>query len=124
MTEIVLAFEPPADPISMNQGDSWSVRTASAEWRNRAYFAWCEHHPGQGPTGRAFGGPADIHVVLPFPQTRRRDPINFAKTVKHIVDGLVLAGAWPDDTPDYVTQNIPSLTIGKNLLVLVRVTPR
>lgn len=122
MTEIVLSFEPPTDPISMNQGDSWAVRNAAKDWHDRAYWAWCEAHPGAGPSGRAFPYPAEVHVSLPFPVSRGRDPINFAKTVKHIVDGIKDAGAWPDDTPNYVTQHIPSLTVGKGLPVIVRVT--
>ena len=89
MTDWVLEFEPPADPISMNQGDSWKVRVASKEWRDRAYWAWCQAHPGVGPSGRRAPQPAEVFVTLPFPARRRRDPINYAKTVKHIVDGLV-----------------------------------
>lgn len=122
MTELVLTFEPPADPISMNKGDTWNVRTASALWRDRAHWAWCEAHPGVGPSGRAFPYPASVHVSLPFPAHRRRDPINFAKTVKHIVDGITLAGAWPDDTPKYVEQNVPALRVDPGGLVIVRVT--
>lgn len=119
-SEITLIFEPPADPISMNSGDSWKVRKAAAAWRDRAYFAWCEAHPGVGPTGRAFPMGAKVHVHLPFSIARRRDPINYAKTVKHIVDGLVMAGAWEDDTIEHVEQNIPSL--GKGNVVIVRVS--
>lgn len=124
MTEVVLTFEPPADPISMNEGDTWNVRTKTAAWRDRAYWAWCEAHPGAGPSGRTFPHPAAVHVVIPFPANRRRDPINFAKTVKHIVDGLVTAGAWPDDTLEYVEQNIPTLVVDRLALVVVRVTKR
>lgn len=118
-SEVVLTFAPPADPISMNEGDSWKVRKSAKEWRNRAYFAWCEAHPGVGPAGRAFPMDATVHVFLPFPTARRRDPINYAKTVKHIVDGLVLAGAWPDDTLDQVEQNIPTLGRGSDVIVRV-----
>ena len=121
--ELVLTFNAPADPISMNQGDTWSVRGDAAAWRDRAYYAWIEAHPAEGPSGRAFGSPAEIHIILPFPVARRRDPINFAKTVKHIVDGLVLAGAWPDDTPEFVTQHIPTLVKG-TVPVNVRVIER
>jgi len=95
----------------MNEGDSWSVRAAVKEWRDRAYYAWIEHHGGVGPSGRAFGSRGEVRTVLPFTTQRRRDPINYAKTVKHIVDGFVLAGAWPDDTLDYVIQQIPTLIV-------------
>lgn len=121
MNDIVLEFDAPDSPISMNEGDSWKVRSRAAAWRDRAYYAWCEAHPGVGPEGRAFPHPAEVHVTIPFAMRRGRDPINYAKTVKHIVDGLVRAGAWPDDTPDYVTQHIPTLVDGSKLPVLVRV---
>jgi hypothetical protein len=119
--EIVLTFEAPDDPISMNEGDSWKVRTKSSAWRDAAYYRWCEVHPGEGPSGRAFHTPAVVRVALPFRVQRRRDPINFAKTVKHIVDGLVMAGAWKDDTEEYVEQMIPTLVSGNTVTVRVYV---
>lgn len=118
---IVLAFPPPADPISMNQGDSWKVRSAAAEWRDRAFFAYVEQFPGVGPSGRRIG-PSEVQVQIPFKIGRRRDPINYAKTVKHIVDGICMAGAWPDDTIEHVTQHIPILTKGDT--VFITITPR
>ena len=108
----------------MNQGDTWGVRKASAAWRDRAQVAWIEAHPGKGPKGRAFGCRARIHVELPFKNNVRRDPINFAKTVKHIVDGFVLAGAWHDDTLEYVEQTIPVLTVSSHMkTVTCRIEP-
>lgn len=121
--EIVLSFFPPADPISMNEGDSWKVRNSAKLWRDAAYWHWIACYPSKGPSQRAFGTEADIFVSLPFETIRRRDPINYAKTVKHIVDGFVLAGAWPDDTNEYVTQHIPVLTVTDSL-VIVRITKR
>lgn len=118
-----MTFDAPAAPLSMNDGDGWDVRDRVASWRNRSHWAWIEAHPGVGPSGRAAPCPAEVRVTLPFGARRRRDPINFARTVKHIVDGLVLAGAWPDDTEDYVTQHIPTLVVGE-LGVTVRVSPR
>lgn len=106
----------------MNEGDTWDVRSRAATWRNRAYFAWCEAHPEQGPSGRRFADGAAVFVTIPFKVNRGRDPINYTKTVKHIVDGLVLAGAWPDDTPDHVTQHVPALMVGDGNMVRVRVT--
>ena len=122
--EVVLVFDPPAEPLSMNQAASYGQRVSEQAWRDRAFWAWCEAHPGVGPSGRAFGCPADIWTAIPFDAQRRRDPINFAATVKRIVDGLVNAGAWPDDTPEYVTQHIPTLHVVAGGRVVVRVTPR
>lgn len=108
----------------MNEGDTWKVRNAAAAWRDAAYYRWIEHFPSVGPSGRSAPCPAVVHVTIPFPQQRRRDPINYAKTVKHIVDGFVMAGAWSDDTIDYVEQQIPTLIKGTELPVLVRVSAR
>lgn len=123
MTDIVLEFEAPADPVSMNDKDNRAFGRAKQAWRDTAYYRWIEAHPGVGPKGRRAPTPAVVRVTLPFASSRRRDPINFARTVKHIVDGLVMAGAWPDDTPDYVTQELPTLVVGQ-LPVVVRLSPR
>ena len=123
MTEILLEFPPPAEPLSMNDKDGRETGRAKQAWRDRAYFGWIAAHPGQGPSGRAAPCPGEVFVTLPFAMNRRRDPINFARTVKAIVDGMVMAGAWPDDTPEFVTQNIPTLVVG-DLPVTIRVVPR
>lgn len=62
------------------------------------------------------GVPCRVKVTIPFPQRRRRDPSNYIGTVvKAIVDGLVLVGVWPDDTPDWVEVVEPVLRIGGQL---------
>jgi hypothetical protein len=124
VNDIILELPRELDPISMNEGDTWKVRGLAKEWRDLAYFHWCKAHPGAGPSGRKAPTPGVVHVTIPFAVHRRRDPINYAKTVKHIVDGLVLAGAWPDDTLEYVEQQIPTLVDGKKLPVLVRISTR
>lgn len=121
---MILEFPLPAEPLSMNDKDNRATGRDKQAWRDTAYMRWCEAHPGMGPSQRAAPTPADVRITLPFSTQRRRDPINFARTVKAIVDGLVLAGAWPDDTPDYVTQHLPTLIVGKNLPVVVRVSLR
>jgi len=51
-------------------------------------------------------------VEIPFPQRRIRDPHNYCGTVvKAVIDGLVMGGAWPDDTPEYVGHLEPSLYV-------------
>lgn len=125
-SDVVLTFPPPAEIISMNEAGSFGRRRKEQEWRDAAYFYFCAAFPGLGPKGRGLP-PSEVFTVLPVVTQRRRDPINFAKTVKHIVDGITMAGAWPDDTPDYVTQHVPSLKLFKNgatPLVVVRITPR
>lgn len=120
---VTLTFQPPAPPISMNDGDTWKTRRNAKLWRERAYWAWLQHHPAKGPTQRRYP-PADIHTTITFTTNRRRDPINYSRTVKHIVDGLVDAGAWPDDNPTYVTQHHPTLTHATTPTITITITPR
>ena len=121
--DIMVEFEPPADPISMND-KPWVQRKATPLWRDAAYMHWCEAFPGVGPSGRAAPAPAEVFVVIPFREHRTRDSINFSRTVKAIVDGMTLAGAWPDDTDEFVTQQTPVLVVDKLANVVVRVCPR
>lgn len=123
MREVVLTFAAPAEPLSMNDKDNRQTGRAKQEWRNTAHLRWIAEHPGVGPSGRAFPTPAVVHVTLPFTTQRRRDPLNWARTVKAIVDGLVRAGAFPDDSPEFVEQQIPTLVNG-HLPVVVRVTEK
>lgn len=120
--EVTLIFPAPADPLSMNDGDGREQGRRKQAWRDAACYRWIEAHPGKGPRNRGALTPAVVRVALPFVVGRRRDPINYARTVKHIVDGLVLAGAWPDDTPEFVSQEIPTLYQGTD--VIIRITER
>jgi Holliday junction resolvase RusA-like endonuclease len=62
--------------------------------------------------------PALVRVHIPFTQNRRRDPHNYCGTVvKAIIDGLVKAGAWEDDTPEYVEHLSPVLYKGDEVKV-------
>ena len=121
--EIILEIPLPAEAISMND-TPWKQRKLTPLWRDAAYMRWCEAHPGVGPSGRAAPCPAEVHVTIPFALHRTRDSINYSRTVKAIVDGLKLAGAWPDDTDAYVVQHTPTLVESRSLPVLVRITQR
>lgn len=52
-----------------------------------------------------------VHVKLMYrpADNRRRDPSNLMPTQKALVDGLVDAGVVPDDTPQYVTEYMPTI---------------
>ena len=115
---IELAFQPPFEPWSLNMERTkhWSWRARRArDWRLCAMSA--ARNAGVGPQP-----PSVIEVELPFTRNGRRDPSNYLPAVKAAVDGLVDAGLWPDDTPDYVSVAEPSLVVGS--LVIVRIRPR
>lgn len=130
-----LAFRQPAPLLSMNDRDHWRTRARYTKlWRAAA----CGSLLGApidggrsrwaGPTPMLFPA-AVVHVTLPVADSRRRDPHNYYPTIKAIVDGLVDAGLWPDDTPDYVTTSEPTLTVdrgslGQHPTVTVTITTR
>lgn len=123
MNEWVLTFPAPAEPLSMNDKDNRSTGRQKQAWRDIAYYLYIEHFPGVGPKGRALP-PCDVFTVIPFATNRRRDPINFTRTVKAIVDGIQRAGAWPDDTDEYVTQHVPKLVLDPSLTAIIRIAER
>lgn len=67
--------------------------------------------------------PCTVRVTIPFPVNRRRDPHNYTGTVvKAVIDGLVRAGLWPDDNPNWITVLDPELVVGST--VFVHIAPR
>lgn len=104
----VIRFPAPCDTINMNHRGHWSVRAKKARlWREAAYVeALRQVRPPRTQP------PSLIVVTLPVQGRRRRDPHNLHPTLKPIVDGLVDAGLWPDDTPEYVEIAAPLLDVG------------
>jgi crossover junction endodeoxyribonuclease RusA len=123
MTAIVIEFRRPSLLLNMNDRLHWSVqRRTAAAWRAAARVAAIQQI--EPPVQL---GPSLIELDLPVADGRRRDPHNYAPTLKHVVDGLVDAGLWPDDTPNWVRTLEPSLHVTpKNAEPTVRVsiTPR
>jgi crossover junction endodeoxyribonuclease RusA len=112
-----IRFRPPTRLLSMNDRHHWSVRARLArDWRLAAQVAARNaRNSGQfiGQVGYIFHPPLPpsvISIVLPVRDSRRRDPHNYFATVKPCVDGLVDAGLWPDDTPEWVTTTEPTLS--------------
>lgn len=108
--------------LSMNDRHHWRRRSSDvASWRSSALMAAAirAHHIEQDP--------AMVCVTLDVADKRRRDPANFFPCVKAIVDGLVDADWWPDDTPEYVTVVEPTLRVvgrGVPLMVTIELRPR
>lgn len=90
-----------------------------AAWRDSAF--WHYKHQVEN---LEVPNPAIVEMVLPVKDRRRRDPMNYCGTVmKAVIDGLVLAGAWPDDTPEYVRHVEPLLSPDRSQ-VYVYIHPR
>jgi Holliday junction resolvase RusA-like endonuclease len=122
---MVLKFPAPAVPRSVND-EPRSVRARIARthekqaWRDRAYYATCATVRSKPDRAR---GPSEVRVTIPFATSRRRDPHNYTTTVvKPIIDGMRLAGVWPDDNADWVEVRDSRLVVGGP--VIVTVTPR
>jgi crossover junction endodeoxyribonuclease RusA len=111
---------PTAALLSMNDRKHWAREGADVKaWRTYAYVR------AMNAAGHIEQDPSMVCVTLDVPDRRRRDPANFFPCVKAIVDGLVDAGWWPDDTPEWVTVCEPVLRVGKGpLFVTVELRPR
>jgi hypothetical protein len=120
------AFEPPDKIWSTNEDrnlNPYARAERILSWKTTAQLVWASRCNRLG-TGRGLG-PSLIRVGLPFRTRRIRDPHNYCGTVvKAVVDGLVLAGAWPDDTPEYVEHISPELHVGGEQIVVVSIFPR
>jgi Holliday junction resolvase RusA-like endonuclease len=115
---VELTFHPPCAPwsINMERTKHWSWRSKRVSWwRTTALVAARKAGVGELP-------PSRIEVELPFDRGGRRDPSNYLPAVKALIDGLVDAGCWDDDTAEYVEVVEPRLVRGTD--VVVRITPR
>ncbi len=105
---VVVSFSAPGRLLSMNDRSHWRVRAREVRaWRTAAHYAALEQLPG-GPSARTVGRRL-VELELPVRDSRRRDPHNYAPTLKAVVDGLVDAGLWPDDTPEHLRTLEPVL---------------
>lgn len=109
--------------LSLNDRLHWrEARKRAKAWRTRSAEAAREQ------VGHELG-PCIVAVTLPALHRIARDPHNYFATVKPIVDGLVDAGLWPDDTPTWVTTVEPTLVpVGRaawpTACATVTLTPR
>lgn len=114
----IIKFPQPAPLLSLNDRAHWAKKARlTAAWREAAWAA------GNGVRRQVRRRPCYVTVFFPVPDKRRRDPHNFIATVKPIVDGLVDARLWPDDTPEWVTVTEPVLVVGLKL-VQIELEPR
>jgi crossover junction endodeoxyribonuclease RusA len=111
---ITVSFPQPCKPLTMNQRLHWAAKAKmTREWRVAAGFAAVATMFGQ-KRGRIRSLPLSVvQLVLPVRSVKiRRDPHNWYPTVKAVCDGLVDAGLWPDDTPEYLMTIEPAFKQG------------
>lgn len=111
--------------LSMNGRYHWRERAARTEaWRKAAYIGATR----LGTPAQRRQPPSAVLCEFPVRDRRTKDPHNLAPTVKAIIDGLVDAGVWPDDNPEWVTVVDPRfLVVGpkwRTEPVMVHLLPR
>lgn len=113
---LVIEFAAPATVMSMNDRMHWRPKAAlTALWVEAAQVAGLQWRRRT----RWKPKPCTVQLVVPVRDNRRRDPHNYFATVKPVVDGLVLAGVWPDDTPEWVRTIEPAIAVGASLVAVV-----
>lgn len=133
MSDVLIQFDLPADPLNANDqdGSAMAKRSSYARkrlWQDAGYYGAVAAFPGKGISDRAMP-PCDVFISIPVPGERRRDPHNWMPTVKAVIDGIRRAGIWPDDNSEWVTTHEPDLrpvppdTVRRER-VYVRLVPR
>lgn len=108
----------PAPHLNANDREHWAPRARKVRaWRSAAAIEASRYTPA------ITSWPAEVHVRLDVPDKRRRDPSNYAPTIKCLVDGMTDAGWWPDDTPEFVRTHEPELRpVGRRTGLTVTIT--
>jgi hypothetical protein len=110
---IELRFPAPETRIpGLNDNEHWRVEHArKLLWQQASFYA------AKQQKIRCLER-CTVTVSLPFKTNRRRDPHNFTLAMKWMIDGLVHAEVWPDDTPEYVVTNEPVCVVGATEVVI------
>ena len=122
-----IVFPAPDVRLSMNDRTHWARKARiTKEWRQAA-FTWSLNAVSHGLTRPQ--PPSHVRVVFEVSDPwRRRDPHNLAPTVKAIVDGMVDAHIWPDDSSKWVTIDDPVFRKGDDAanleMICVEITER
>lgn len=87
--------------LSLNDRDMWAVKAKKVKpWRDAAHVL--AMHAKIPPLKRA---KITLHYVPK--DSRRRDVLNLAATLKPLEDGLVDAKVVPDDTSEFIEPTLP-----------------
>jgi crossover junction endodeoxyribonuclease RusA len=101
-----LLFPQPGALLNLNHRTHWRTRSrVTRQWRQAA----AEAALLLGAPARREHAASWVRLIIPVPDRRRRDPANLTPLTKAAVDGLVDAGVWPDDTPEFVETLEPRL---------------
>lgn len=120
---IRFAFVAPAERLSLNSRVHWGKRfRLNTAWKLAAWLHAMDI--ANRCKLRKPLGPSRVHVEFVVAQRRRRDADNAMACVKPILDGLVAAGWFPDDSTEHVQPSVSFTVDPKNASwVVVTVTP-
>lgn len=105
--------------INVERKEHYMVRAQrAAMWKNTAYMTLRSWRAREN-YWRHFPFTV-VCLEIPFKRAKqRRDPHNYCSTVlKAVIDGLLAATAWPDDTPEWVGHREPRLVIRPGRAIL------
>lgn len=106
VTPIVLSIPKATDWVSSNHRLHWQVKADRMKtWRDAGNI-WARKAKLSGLV------PSRVvaELVLIGRRRARIDPANYQDTAKAVIDGLVDAGVWPDDSSAWVTG--PDMRLG------------
>jgi len=121
--EMVLVFDQPTNPLSLNQSNSWHWAKRKKHldpWKLAIRIAYNKYMAREEfPVG-----PITVKFTFTFAKNARRDPHNYIATVKPCLDALVQEGLIPDDTAEWVSVAEPELRIANDNFCLVHISLR
>lgn len=102
-TFVELRLAAPTKAVSVNQESSMHFHERAEfrrAWRAAGHAAARAARDELGPVR---GCAIEVSVALPVPDRRRRDALNYAATVKPLLDGLTDSlEVWPDDNDEWI----------------------
>lgn len=122
MTEIVLTIPRADEWVSVNQRLYWrELRRRNRTWRDAGNIWARKAKLRDLPPSHVVA-----ELVMLAKRRHRLDPANYQDTAKAVLDGLVDAGVWPDDSSKWVTG--PDMRLGEasmdgHELLILRINP-
>jgi len=108
MSGIVIQGTRPCALMSMNDRLHWAKNAEMTKLWQEAAFWVAKQNRLQPLTDF----PVEVTVTFTRKRDGRIDPHNFFPTVKHLIDGLTMAGLWPDDDSTHVITREPRFVPG------------
>ena len=114
----IIQFDPPTRLLNLNGRQHWARRAADVRvWRRAAWAAGVQAiHDGTATRETGF---STVAITLPVKGNLRRDPHNFVPTLKAVVDGLVDAGVFADDSVKHLRTLEPVLDQAATVVTVI-----